>query len=143
MGIQILQLIEALIQLSMIIMVGLYFVFSNTLMASLDKFESSADLMVEINKAILNPVFMAVFWISGLGSLYFVIVAEGLLFVSGLVFLVGTTLVTIARNVPLNNQLRDAGAERGQVWSRYLDKWVFWNHVRTVAATTSGLLLVV
>ena len=143
MAIQILQLIEALIQLSMIIMVGLYSVFSNTLMASLDKFESGADVMVEINKAILNPVFMAVFWISGLGSLYFVIVAEGLLFVSGLVFLVGTTLVTIARNVPLNSQLRDAGAERGQVWSRYLDKWVFWNHVRTVAATTSGLLLVV
>lgn len=143
MGIQILQLIEALIQLSMIIMVGLYFVFSNTLLASLGKFESGADVMVEINKEILNPVFMAVFWISGLGSLYLVIVAEGLLFISGLVFLVGTTVVTIVRNVPLNNQLRDAGAERGQVWSRYLHKWVFWNHVRTVAAICSGLLLVV
>lgn len=143
MGIHILQFIESLIQLSMIIMVGLYFIFSNTVMASLGKFESGADVMVEINKVILNPVFMAVFWISGLGSLYLVIVAEGSLFISGLVFLVGTTLVTMVRNVSLNNQLQDAGAEREQVWQRYLDKWVFWNHVRTVAATSSGLLLVV
>lgn len=143
MGILILQFIESLIQLSMIIMVGLYFIFSNTVMASLSKFESGADVMVEINKVILNPLFMAVFWISGLGSLYLVIVADGLLFISGLVFLVGTLLVTMVKSVPLNNQLQDAGAEREQVWQRYLDKWVFWNHVRTVAATSSGLLLVV
>lgn len=143
MGIQILQLFESLIQFSMIIMAGLYFIFSNTVMPSLGKFESGADVMVQINKVILNPVFMAVFWISGLGSLHLVIVAEGLLFISGLVFLVGTTLVTMVRNVPFNNQLKDAGTERKQVWQRYLDKWVFWNHVRTVAATGSGLLLVV
>lgn len=143
MVVQMLQFIESLIQLSMIIMVGLYFIFSNTVMASLGKFESGAEVMVEINKVILNPVFIAVFLASGLGSLYFVVVAEGLLFISALVFLVGTTLVTLARNVPLNNELRDAGAEREQVWRRYLDNWVFWNHVRTVAAIGSALLLVV
>ena len=143
MGIQILQYIESLIQLSMIIMVGLYFIFSNTVMASLSRFESGADVMVEINRVILNPLFMAVFLISGLGSLYLVIVAEGVLFISGFLFLVGTTIVTLVRNVPLNNQLRDAGAEREQVWQSYLDKWVFWNHVRALAATSSALLLVV
>ncbi|CAA0123315.1 Uncharacterised protein [Halioglobus japonicus] len=143
MSIQILQFVESLIQLSMIIMVGLYFAFSNTVMASLAKFESGADVMVEINKIILNPVFMAVFWISGLGSLYLVVAAKGLLFIAALVFLVGTTLVTIVKNVPLNNQLQAAGAQREQVWQRYLDKWVFWNHVRSVAAVSSGLLLVV
>ncbi len=140
---QIIQVLEPLIQLSMIIMVGLYFIFSNTIMSSLKQFESGADVMVEINQIILNPLFMAVFWISGLGSLYLVIFAEGLLFVSGFIFLVGTTLVTIVRNVPLNNQLRDSGAEREQIWQNYLDKWVFWNHVRSVAAVTSGLLLVI
>ncbi|MDJ0882467.1 MAG: DUF1772 domain-containing protein [Gammaproteobacteria bacterium] len=140
---QIIQVLEPLIQLSMIIMVGLYFIFSNTIMSSLKQFESGADVMVEINQIILNPLFMAVFWISGLGSLYLVIFAEGLLFVSGFIFLVGTTLVTIVRNVPLNNQLRDSGAEREQIWQNYFDKWVFWNHVRSVAAVTSGLLLVI
>lgn len=140
---QILQIIEPLIQLSMVIMVGLYFIFSNTIMSSLKQFESGADVMVEINKVILNPQFMAVFWISGLGSLYLVIYADGLLFISGVIFLLGTTLVTMLRNVPLNNQLRDAGAEREQVWQHYLDKWVFWNHIRALAGVISGLLLVI
>ena len=143
MTVQIMQILELLIQLSMIIMVGLYFIFSNTIMSSLKQFDAGADVMVEINRVILNPVFMAVFWISGLGSAYLVIFAEGLLFASGVVFLLGTTVVTMVRNVPLNNQLRDSGAERAQVWQQYLNKWVFWNHVRSVAAVTSGLLLVI
>tara|TARA_R110002049_G_scaffold307897_2_gene510067 strand:- start:413 stop:847 length:435 start_codon:yes stop_codon:yes gene_type:complete len=137
-----LHLVESLIQLSMVIMVGLYFTFSNTVMTCLGKIESGADVMVEINRVILNPVFMAVFWISGLGSLYLVVTAKGLVFIAALVFLVGTTLVTIVKNVPLNKQLQDAGAERERVWRRYLDKWVFWNHVRTVAAIGSAMLLV-
>ncbi len=143
MTIQIIQIVEPLIQLSMVIMVGLYFIFSNTIMASLKQFESGADVMVEINQVILNPVFMVVFWISGLGSLYLVMFAEGLLFISGVIFFLGTTLITVIRNVPLNNQLRDSGPERAEVWEHYLEKWVFWNHVRSVAAVSSGLLLVI
>lgn len=143
MTIQLLQIVEPLIQLSMIIMVGLYFIFSNTIMSSLKQFESGADVMVAINEVILNPLFMAVFWISGLGSLYLVIFADGLLFISGVIFFMGTTFITVLRNVPLNNRLRDSGPDRAQVWQQYLDKWVFWNHVRSVAAVTSGLLLVI
>ncbi len=137
------QSIESLIQLSMVMMVGLYFVFSNAIMPSLKQMESGADVMAEINKVILNPVFMAVFMLSGIGSLYLVLVADGLLAISGAVFLIGTTLVTMIKNVPLNNELRDAGEERCQVWQHYLRTWVFWNHVRTVSAVISGLLLVV
>jgi uncharacterized membrane protein len=111
-------------------------------MPSLKQFESGADVMAEINKVILNPVFLTAFMLSGVGSLYLVIIADGLLAISGAVFLIGTTLVTMVKNVPLNNQLRDAGKERGQVWQHYLEKWVFWNHVRTVSAVISGLLIV-
>ncbi len=143
MTMQILQIVEPLIQLSMVSMVGLYFIFSNTIMASLKQFKSGADVMVEINQVILNPVFMAVFWISGLGSLYLVMFAEGLLFISGVIFFLGTTFITVIRNVPLNNQLRDSGPERAEVWQNYLNKWVFWNHVRSAAAVSSGLLLVI
>lgn len=143
MGWPFLQLIESLIQLSMVIMVGLYFAFSNTIMPSLKQFESGADVMAEINKVILNPVFMAVFLLSGIGSLYLMIVADGLLAVSGAIFLIGTTLVTMVKNLPLNNQLRDSDKERPQVWQHYLDKWVFWNHIRTGSAVISGLLVVV
>ena len=143
MSMQIAPLLEPLIQLSMMIMVGLYFIFSNTIMASLRQFDSGAEVMIQINKVILNPVFMAVFWISGLGSLYLMVFAEGLLAISGAVFLVGTTLVTVVKNVPLNNLLRDSGSDRPQIWVHYLDKWVFWNHVRSIAAVTSALLLVI
>jgi uncharacterized membrane protein len=142
MGWPFLQMIESLIQLSMIIMVGLYFAFSNTIMPSLKQFESGADVMAEINKVILNSVFLTAFMLSGIGSLYLAIFADGLLAISGAVFLIGTTLVTMVKNVPLNNQLRDSGKERGQVWQHYLDKWAFWNHVRTVSAVISGLLIV-
>ncbi len=143
MSMQIAPLLEPLIQLSMMIMVGLYFIFSNTIMASLRQFDSGAEVMIQINKVILNPVFMAVFWISGLGSLYLMVFAEGLLAISGAVFLVGTTLVTVVKNVPLNNLLRDSDSDRPQIWVHYLDKWVFWNHVRSIAAVTSALLLVI
>ncbi len=140
---QISAIIEPVIQLSMIIMVGLYFTFSNTVMASLRQFNSGAEIMIKINKVILNPVFMTVFWVSGLGSLYLMIFAGGLPAISGGIFLVGTTVVTMVKNVPMNNQLRDSGTNRQKIWKRYLDKWVFWNHVRTIAALTSGLLLVI
>lgn len=137
------QILEPMIQLAMIIMVGLYFIFSNTIMTSLSRFDAGADVMVEVNEEILNPLFMAVFWISGLGSLYFLVFGQGFLSLSGAVFFFGTTVVTGIRNVPLNNLLRDADGEREQVWQRYLKEWVFWNHVRTVAAVSAGLLLVI
>ena len=137
------QLLEPLIQLSMIIMVGIYFIFSNTVMPSLKRCDSGAEVMVEINRIILNPIFMAIFLISGFGSLYIAVFQEGLLMISGIIFFIGTTFVTITRNVPLNNQLRDATSERTQVWKKYLKEWVFWNHVRSICAVTSGLLLVI
>lgn len=139
----ILQTIESLIQLSMVIMIGIYFIFSNTIMASISTLESGADVMVKINKVILNPMFVAIFWLSSLGSLYLVFFTEGLLLVSGVVFFIGTSLVTVLRNVPLNNQLKNSGIERETAWQHYLVKWVFWNHVRSVSAITSGLLLVI
>lgn len=57
-------------------------------------------------------------------------------------FFIGTTLVTVTRSVPLNNLLRDSSVdELAQVWQRYLDKWVFWNHVRSASAIIAGFLL--
>ena len=136
-------IVEALLQLSMIVMVGLYFAFSNTIMTSLKRFENGADVMVEINKVILNPLFMMCFILSGVASVYFVFNGDPWLALSGGVFVVGTTLVTIVKNVPLNNKLLATSEPntRQLVWSEYLDKWVFWNQIRTVSALLSGLLL--
>ncbi len=135
-------IVEALLQLSMIIMIGLYFIFSNTIMRALSKRHDGANTMIEINQQILNPIFLGCFGLSALAGLYFFLFHTGFQSLAGIVFFTGTTLVTVFFNVPLNNTLRDTPAERvSGVWQTYLVKWVFWNHVRTWCAVGSGLLL--
>lgn len=137
-----LSVVEALLQLSMIIMVGLYFIFSNTVMGVLSKRNDGAAIMIDINAQILNPVFLGCFVLSGVAGLYFFVFHSGFQSMAGLLFFIGTTLVTIVFNVPLNNLLRDtpqAGVAR--VWESYLKRWGSWNHVRTTSAVCSGLLL--
>lgn len=138
------QATEALLQLSMVIMIGLYFIFSNTIMTTLARVENGANVMVDINKQILNPVFLVCFVLSALASVYFLAFGSGLNRVSGGVFFVGTVVVTALKNVPLNNQLRDVKgfSEQQILWKVYLSKWVKWNHVRTLSAVVSGFLLV-
>jgi uncharacterized membrane protein len=62
------------------------------------------------------------------------------------VLYVGTVIVTIAGNVPLNDalaplDLNTAAADRE--WAHYLDAWNVWNHVRTVTAVAATALLTV
>lgn len=140
--ITLLAIVEALLQLSMIIMVGLYFTFSNTVMRVLSQSRDGANTMIEINKQILNPLFLTCFGLSGLAGLYFCFFHSGFQSLAGIVFFIGTTLVTVFFNVPLNDKLKDAPPEDlSSLWQIYLEKWVFWNHVRTGCAVLSGLLL--
>lgn len=134
---------QALMQLTLMIMAGLYFIFSNTVMKALEGHEAGADVMVHINKVILNPLFLSCFCLSGVYSGYLALFSEGAMMISGIVFFVGTTVVTALKNVPLNNRLleAEAGEARAEVWQRYLSKWVRWNHLRTGSATFSCLLL--
>ena len=130
-------------QLSMIVMIGLYFIFSNTIMSALKKHSSGAEVMVEINEIILNPIFMFFFMGSAASAIYLTIFAEGLIAISGIIFFVGTTLVTVVKNVPLNNRLRDATIQqRPEIWTIYSKDWVFWNHIRSISAIASGFLIV-
>ena len=58
--------------------------------------------------------------------------------------LVGTFLVTIVFNVPMNDALAALpaeGAQRAAYWQEYLSRWGFWNHVRTISSVASiGLM---
>ena len=137
-----LPIVETIIKLSMIIMIGLYFTFSNTVMRVLTTFENGSDVMISINREILNPIFFGCFFISGVGSLSLFFMTTGLLASAGIIFFIGTVAVTIVFNVPLNNKLKDASEnQRNDVWKEYLSKWVVWNHVRTFCGIFSGLLL--
>lgn len=133
---------EGLMHLSIVIMVGLYFIFSNTIMTVLAGNSSGASIMIEINRQILNPIFLALFVLSGISGLYFFFVYSGFQALGGLLFFAGTTLVTMLFNVPLNNGLRDSPKANFQsVWQVYLNRWVLWNHVRTISAVLSGFML--
>ena len=142
--------LQPIILTTMFIMVGVYFIFSNTIMAVLRKQESlvGAAVMASINDVILNPVFKLIFLASGIGAL----VLSGVLWSMSLqaslacgVFFVGTTLVTVLFNIPLNNALKTAVESQQAIvpmWERYLREWVRWNHVRTLSAILSCLLWV-
>lgn len=133
---------ETLLQLSMLSMIGLYFIFSNTVMPALTSFENGANVMVEINEKILNPIFLSCFAISGVASFYFFIFGKELQAAAGAIFFLGTVAVTVVFNVPLNEKLKSASNKKLEsMWLEYLKRWVFWNHVRTISAVLSGLLI--
>ena len=62
-----------------------------------------------------------------------------------LLYVIGTFVVTMFGNVPLNNRLEKVdpeSVEAREVWALYLKRWVFWNHVRTLAALAGLVFLV-
>lgn len=135
------------------IMAGVFFIFSNTVMNALAKLQPPQGIaaMQSINSVILNPLFfvafigtavisvllaLSLFWNWGHpGSVY--------LLVGSLVYLVGSFLVTIVFNVPMNEALDKVepdSIEAQNLWAKYLTNWTAWNHVRTVACFLGSLL---
>lgn len=54
------------------------------------------------------------------------------LLAGSLLYLVGTVLVTIAFNVPLNDALaivKPDSMDGTNLWASYLTNWTIWNHV--------------
>jgi hypothetical protein len=63
------------------------------------------------------------------------------LLAGGLLYLVGTILVTLRLNVPLNDALAAARPESAQasaLGTRYLTEWTAWNHLRTAASLAAA-----
>jgi uncharacterized membrane protein len=131
---------------------GVFYTFATAVILGLG--ESSDRTFVEamqhINVEIENPVFFLSFlgapvlaavalvqeWRGGRGPAFPWIVA-GLA-----VYVVGAFLVTIGANVPLNDELADAGApdriaDLAAVREDFEDPWIAWNIVRTVASTVA------
>jgi uncharacterized membrane protein len=128
------------------LMAGLFFVFSAFMMTALSRLGAPQGIaaMQSINVAILNPVFLIVFMGTAVLSLAAAAAAvwnwsaEGSawLLAGSLLYLVGIIVVTMVFNVPLNDELAavdPASGEGAATWTRYLDVWVKWNHVRSVA----------
>ena len=133
---------------------GVFYAFSTFVMKALARLPAAQGItaMQSINVVVINPWFMAAFmgtaaacvlvvvfsllrW-SGPGAIY--------LLIGGLLYLIGTILVTMAFNVPRNNALAAADPQSddgARLWAGYVASWTVWNHVRTAAALAAAGLL--
>ena len=98
--------------------------------------------------AIQNPIFLGVFMGSALISLVLVVFSMWswatsqpyYILAGATLYVIGSFMVTVVFNVPLNNALdaADSTTASGRaIWANYLTTWTFWNHVRTVASILS------
>ena len=133
------------------LMAGLFFAFSVAVMGALARIQPPEGIaaMQSINRVILNPLFLIVFLGTAAASLLVVVTSlwrwheagSACLLVGALLYLVGTFLVTMLFNVPLNNALdavTPASADGARLWANYLSTWTAWNHVRSI--TSSGAM---
>jgi len=132
---------------------GIFFAFSSFIMKALAGVPAAQGIgaMQSINVAVINPTFLGAFF----GTAVLSLIAGGLalagwgdplasfILAGALFYLVGTVLVTMLGNVPLNNRLAAVSASdpaARDVWEHYLGRWTMWNHIRAGAAMIAALL---
>ena len=133
---------------------GVLFAFSTSVMKALARLPAAQGItaMQSINVTVINPWFMGAFF--GTAAACVLVVVFSLLrwneagavylLTGGLVYLIGSILVTMAFNVPRNNALAAVdpqSADGARLWTGYITSWTAWNHVRTAAALAAAVLL--
>jgi len=134
---------------------GVLFAFSSFIMNALARLPAAQGIaaMQSINITVVNPSFFGVFFGTAVLCLYlggrslfsWDEPGASLVLAGSLLYLLGTIVVTIAFNVPLNNALaaiKPQSAEGATLWAAYLSRWTAWNHVRTLAALAAAALFV-
>ncbi len=151
---RILPLLTLLTALGCGLMAGVFFAFSTFVMKALARIPQGEGIsaMQSINRTVINFWFMLVFLGTAAASAYLVVMAalrwehpgSAYLLAGGLLYFLGTFLVTMVFNVPRNNELARLGRAdpRGAtVWPAYVSTWTAWNHVRTLAALAAAVIL--
>jgi len=136
------------------IVAGIFFVFSTFVMRALARLKPAQGIeaMQSINITVLNPWFLVAFMGTAAVCLLLAISTywrwdqPGAVYLLAgcLLYLIGTFLVTVVFNVPMNNSLEvvvPSSSDASDLWSVYLTKWTFWNHVRTAAAFLGAVSL--
>jgi len=135
---------------------GIFFAFSTFIMKALGRVPAPEGIraMQTINIVVLNPLFLGVFFGTGTLSIILLILvvidgSNSLLshwfLVGALNYVVGTFLVTILGNVPLNNQLAIISPDEASghdFWQTYLRRWTLLNHIRTTAALLAAFCFI-
>lgn len=128
---------------------GLFYAYACSVMIALGHLDDRTfvDVMNRINVDIINPWFMVIFLGSGLLSIVALVANLGSDHRRVLVWLVAATvlniaalIVTMALNVPLNDQLATvtdapSAAELAGLREHFEGSWVRWNIVRSVGHT--------
>ncbi|PSB54260.1 DUF1772 domain-containing protein [Chamaesiphon polymorphus] len=138
------------------LMAGVFFAFSTFVMPALARLQPDRGIaaMQSMNITAINPLFMLALFGTAIACLFIFISAllhwdrSGTIYLSigSLLYLVGAILVTILANVPLNNALaivKPDSIEGANFWAKYLRDWMFWNHIRTLAALAASAMFVV
>lgn len=134
---------------------GVFFAFSNFVMPALARIAPAEGIhaMQAINVTVLNRLFLGIFMGTGLLSLAVIVGAllnwggPGSLCAAlgGASYVMGSVLVTMRGNVPLNNALMrvmQADALGEATWRSYLRDWTKWNTVRTIACLVAMALFI-
>ena len=134
---------------------GVFFAFSNFVMPALARIAPAEGIhaMQAINVTVLNRLFLGTFMGTGLLSIAAIVVAllrwDGAssvcVVLGGATYVLGSILVTMRGNVPLNNALMristiDALGEA--TWRGYVRDWTKWNRVRTIACFVAMVLFI-
>lgn len=130
------------------LMAGLFFAYSNSVMPSLAQVPVPQGVLAmnTINTVIQNPLFLSIFMGTALLALFLVLAAllgwgvarPSWVLIGAALYIVGNIVVTMVINVPMNDALAATAPDSqaaAQLWAIHLDRWVFWNHVRTFACT--------
>ncbi len=137
------------------LMAGLFFVFSFSVMNALAQMPANEGMkaMQLINRTILNTVFLSTFFGTALACLLVAIISAwqrppdfGWTIAGACTYLAGGFMVTAIFNVPLNNALDKLSSDDPaghEEWTRYLELWTRWNHLRTAACISACVLLTI
>jgi uncharacterized membrane protein len=141
--------------LTMGLLAGFFYAYAVSVMPGLGDAADRTliDAMQQINEAVENPVF----FLSFLGAPVLTLAALVVVrrsgsrrvirwIVAALVLYGVAFLVTVAFNIPLNDELAEAGdperiADLANVRDDFYEPWVAWNIARTVASTAALVCL--
>jgi len=143
--------IYALAALLLALISGVFLAFSDFIMRSLRAASSTSGIeaMQQINRKVYSSVFLV--WLLGMAPVATLLSAYAFVFVDGpasmwwvaggAFYVIGTFLVTVLSNVPMNKRLDPMtpdGAMAQSYWGTYATFWTLWNHVRTVASAIAA-----
>ena len=122
---------------------GTYYAWASGVMPGLARVEDGAFVAVmrQVNVAIVNPVFLTSFLGAPLAAVAAALLADGTArwwAVGGAVLAVATVVVTVARNIPLNDALEAAGTgDPAAARAGFERAWRRWNAARALTSTVS------